>query len=130
MEELSIPPEEAIIYQDKNLYVCLASFSITRGHTVIVWKNKVEDIHLLSRKDYEYLMDMVEITRNMLLEKLKIEKVYLMYLDEIKQVHWHLIPRYEELGFNILLHSPTETKDFFLAQDLKIDFVNKIKNFI
>ena len=130
MEKLPIPPKEAIIYEDEKLYVCLASFPITKGHTVIVWKSDTEDIHSLSRKDYEYLMDTVDITRNVLLEKLKIEKVYLMYMDEAKQVHWHLIPRYEELGVNVLMHSPEETKDFSLAQDLKIGFIEKIKNFI
>ena len=111
MENLPIPPAEAIIYEDERLYICLASFPITKGHTVIVWKIKAEDLHSLSRKDYEYLMDMVDITRNMLLEKFKVEKVYLIYMDEAKQVHWHLIPRYEESGFNVLLHSPIETKE-------------------
>ncbi len=130
MEKLPIPPKDAIIYEDDKLYVCLASFPITVGHTVIVWKHDAEDIHVLSRKDYEYLMDIIDITRNILLEKLKIEKVYLMYMDEIKQVHWHLIPRYEESGTNLLLHSPVETKDFSLATDLKSDFLVRIKDFI
>ncbi len=130
MEKLPIPPQEAIIYEDEKLYVCLASFPITKGHTVIVWKTNAEDIHSLSRKDYEYLMDMVDIVRNMLLEKLKVEKVYLMYMDEVKQVHWHLIPRYEESGVNILLHSPVETKDFSLVADLKSNFTKGIASFV
>jgi diadenosine tetraphosphate (Ap4A) HIT family hydrolase len=130
MEKLPIPPKEAIIYEDEQLYICLASFPITRAHTVIVWKNDVEDIHLLSRKEYTYLMDMVDIARNMLLEKLEVEKVYLMYMDEVKQVHWHLIPRYKESGFNVLQHAPIETHDFSIALDLKIGFCERIKNFI
>jgi len=130
MENLPTPPLEAVIYEDEKLYICLASFPITKGHTVIVWKDKVSDLHLLSREDYEYLMDMVDITRNMLLEKLKIEKVYLMYMDEAKQVHWHLIPRYEESGFNMLQHSPVETKDFSIVQDLKEDFTKRVKDIV
>ncbi len=130
MEKLPIPPKEAIIYEDEKLYICLASFPITKGHTVIVWKDKVEDLHSLSRKDYEYLMDTVDITRNILLEKLKVEKVYLMYMDEVKQVHWHLIPRYEESGTNIFSHSPVEIHDFSLAQILKTDFIEKFNKFI
>lgn len=130
MENLPIPPAEAIIYEDERLYICLASFPITKGHTVIVWKIKAEDIHSLSRKDYEYLMDMVDITRNMLLEKFKVEKVYLIYMDEARQVHWHLIPRYEESGFNVLLHSPIETKEFSSVRDLKNNFTSRIKSFI
>jgi diadenosine tetraphosphate (Ap4A) HIT family hydrolase len=130
MENLPIPPIEAIIYEDERLYVCLASFPLTKGHTVIVWRDKVEDIHSLSRKDYEYLMDMVDITRNMLLEKFKVEKVYLMYMDEVKQVHWHLIPRYEESGINVLLHTPIESHDFSLVPNLKSGFTSRINNFI
>lgn len=130
MEKLPIPPAEAIIYEDEKLYVCLASFPITTGHTVVVWKNNVEDIHALSRKEYEYLMDIVDVTRNMLMEKFSVEKVYLMYMDEVKQVHWHLIPRYEESGVNVLQHSPVENKDFSRVIDLKTDFVNRINDFI
>ncbi len=130
MEKLPIPPAEAIIYEDENLYVCLASFPITTGHTVVVWKNNIEDIHLLSRKEYEYLMDIVDVTRNMLMQQFGVEKVYLMYMDEVKQVHWHLIPRYEESGVNVLQHSPVENKDFSRVIDLKTDFVNRINDFI
>ena len=128
MEKLPIPPKEAIIYEDEKLYVCLASFPITKGHTVVVWKVKMEDLHLLSRKDYEYLMDIVDITRNVLLKHFNIEKVYLMYMDEIKQVHWHLIPRYEELGVNVLLYNPKETKDFPEVSDLRMDFSVRAKS--
>lgn len=129
MEKLPTPPGEAILYEDEKLYICLASFPITKGHTVIVWKRNTEDIHSLSRKDYEYLMDTVDVTRNVLLEKLHVEKVYLLYMDEVKQVHWHLIPRYEESGVNVLLHSPVETKDFPLAATLKSNLEERIKNF-
>ena len=129
MEKLPTPPKEAIIYEDEKLYICLASFPITQGHTIVIWKEKAEDLHLLSRADYEYLMDMVDVTRNLLLDKLSIEKVYLMYMDEVKQVHWHLIPRYEEMGANILLHSPIETKDFSLALNFRDNFILRIKNF-
>lgn len=118
MSKLPTPPQEAIIYEDDKLYICLASYPITKGHTIVVWKNKVEDLHLLKQKDYEYLMDMVDITRNSLLKILGIEKVYLMYIDEAKQVHWHLIPRYDERGFNMLIHEPKENRDFSLAPQL------------
>jgi diadenosine tetraphosphate (Ap4A) HIT family hydrolase len=128
MEKLPTPPQEAILYEDDKLYVCLASFPITRGHTVIVWKNKAEDLHVLSKKEYEYLMDVVDIVRNTLLKKLGVEKVYLMYMDEVRQVHWHLVPRYEEKGMNLLLHSPSEIKDFSPAHTIGNEFAIEIKN--
>lgn len=119
MSKLVEPPKEAIFYEDEKLYVCLASFPITKGHTVVVWKDKVSDLHLLSREDYEYLMDIVDVVRDALLKVLNLEKVYLMYMDEAKQVHWHLVPRYDEQGFNVFKHEPVEIKDFELAEDLR-----------
>ena len=117
--QLPKPKPEAIIYEDKKLYITLANYPITKGHTVIVWKNKVKDLHLLSKKDYEYLMDKVDVIRNALLKTLKTKKVYLIYMDEVNQVHWHLVPRFNEKGFNILTHKPSILKDFSLAQKIK-----------
>lgn len=119
MEHLPVPPPEAIIYEDDKLYVCLASYPLTIGHTVVVWKDQVEDLHLLSIKEYEYLMDIVDQVRNILLGYLNVEKVYLLYMDEAKQVHWHLVPRYDEEGFNILMHEPRLLEDFSLARELR-----------
>ncbi len=119
MEDLPNPPLGAIYYEDSRLYVCLASFPITKGHCVVVWKERKEDLQLLNRDDYEHLMDVVDITRNVLRQYYNLEKVYLVYLDEIKHVHWHLIPRYEEEGFNVLVHTPTKNEDFSDALKLK-----------
>ncbi|HZX01140.1 MAG TPA: HIT family protein [Candidatus Paceibacterota bacterium] len=117
--QLPQPKPEAIIYEDKQLYIALANYPIARGHTVVVWKNKVKDLHLLSKKEYEYLMDKVDITRNALLKTLKLKKVYLVYADEANQVHWHLVPRFNSKGFNILIHKPSRLKDFSLARKIK-----------
>jgi histidine triad (HIT) family protein len=112
------PHKEAIIYDDKKLYACLANHPITNGHTVVVWKKAVSDLHLLSKKDYEYLMDKVDEVRNAMLKTLKLEKVYLIYMDEAKQVHWHLVPRYNELGFDVFKHKPSELTDFSLTKKI------------
>lgn len=117
--QLPTPKPKAIIYEDKKLYITLASYPITKGHTVVVWKAKVTDLHLLSKKDYEYLMNKVDSTRNALLKVLKLKKVYLIYADEVNQVHWHLVPRFNEKGFNILTHKPSTLKDFSLAEKIK-----------
>jgi diadenosine tetraphosphate (Ap4A) HIT family hydrolase len=125
MEELPIPPQEAIIFSDEKLYVCLASYPLTKGHVVIVWKDSTTDLHSLARAEYEYLMDAVDIARNSLLEKYAVEKVYLLYLDEVNHVHWHLVPRYEEKGFNILNHAPKKTDDFGDTKELSQIFLQK-----
>ena len=118
MGNLPNPKKEAMIYEDEKLYVCMASYPIARGHTVVVWKEKKEDLHLLSREDYEYLMDKVDQVRNALLKTLDLEKIYLIYMDEVRQVHWHLVPRYNEKGFNVFRHEPEKTEDFSLAKDI------------
>lgn len=113
------PDEKSIIYQDKHLYVCLAKYAVTEGHIVVVWKKDVADLKLLSDRDYDYLMDTVFATRNALLKTMSLKKVYLVYMDESNHVHWHLIPRYKEQGFEVFQKKPKTLEDFSLAQKIK-----------
>ncbi len=64
-------------------------------------------------------MAVVEKVRSALLQVLQIEKVYLMYLDEAHHVHWHLVPRYDEQGYNMLCHKPGRLRDTALARRLE-----------
>jgi histidine triad (HIT) family protein len=114
------PNNEAIFYEDEYLYACLADYPLTKGHSIVVWKKPITDLHLLNPKEYEHLMEAVDKVRNVLMKTLKVEKVYLMYMDEIKHVHWHLIPRYNKLGFNILKHSPKKLNNYDLTKKLKL----------
>jgi diadenosine tetraphosphate (Ap4A) HIT family hydrolase len=118
MNTLPNPIEGSLIFENKYLYVCLANFPITKGHSVVVWKEDVTDIHLLKRIEYEHLMDVVDQARNAILSTLGVEKVYLIYMDEVKHVHWHLVPRYDEEGFNVLTHNPKPLLDVSLAKDI------------
>lgn len=113
------PDAKGMIFEDAKLYACLASFPLTRGHTVVVWKRPVRDIHLLKRSEYEHLMDQVDRIRNAMLEALKISKVYLLYFDEAQHVHWHLVPRYNIVGFTLLAHKPGRLTDYRLAHKIK-----------
>ena len=119
MLKLPKPRAKSLFYEDKKLYACLADFPVTKGHSVVVWKKSVPDLCLLSRKDYEYLMDVVDEVRNAIMKALKVKKVYLVYMDEVNQVHWHLIPRYNVKGFNMFLHKPNRLKKFDLAAKIK-----------
>ncbi len=113
------PYKNAIIYEDEKLYACLANEPIVDGHTVVVWKDKITDLHLLTKKNYEYLMKRVNEIRNAMLEVLGVKKVYLLYMDEAKQVHWHLVPRYNKMGFENLLQKPGKIKDFSLDDKIR-----------
>lgn len=119
------PSPKSIIYEDQNLYICLAKYSIANGHMVVVWKKDISDLHLMPDRDYDYLMDTVFAARNALLKTLKIKKVYLLYMDEAKHVHWHLIPRYKEKGFNVFQHNPKNLNNFSLAKKLRKNLVFK-----
>ena len=114
-----------MIYEDELLYVCLASYPITKGHVVIVWKKDVSDLRKLAERDYDYLMDTVDAARNAMMKALKISKVYLIYMDEARHVHWHLVPRYNEKGFDVFSHKPKKTSDFSLAEKIKKHLVFK-----
>ena len=116
------PSQESIIFEDEKLYVALALFPLTRGHTVIVWKGDAPDLRVLTDKEYDYLMAIVDVARDSLLTVLQVEKVYLFYMDEVKQVHWHLVPRYNEKGFNVFAHEPQQNDDFSLAISLRDAF--------
>lgn len=117
------PLPKAIIYDDEKVYVCLASYPITRGHVIVVWKDDVPDLKRLAERDYDYLMDTVNAVRNAMLRALKIKKVYLIYMDEARHVHWHLIPRYNEKGYDIFLHKPMKETDFFLTTKIRSHLV-------
>lgn len=118
-EDLPEPFEEAVIYEDDKLYSCLANFPRAKGHCVVVWKEDISDIHLLSREQYEYLMDKVDDLRTAMINALDVEKVYMVYMDEVEHVHWHLIPRYNEKGYNLLEHEPSELEDFSPAENIR-----------
>lgn len=125
-EHFPKPKLGAVFYQDQFLYAALANHPIAKGHVVVVWKKKVRDLHLLSKKDYEYLMDIIDSVRNAMLQVLKVEKVYLIYMDEVRHVHWHLVPRYNRAGFNLLREDSKELKDFSLAEKFR-NHLKKIK---
>lgn len=113
------PKTGAVFYENDKLYATLASYPITKGHVVVAWKEDVQDLHLLDKEEYEHLMDVVDEVRNALIKTLGVEKVYLVYMDEAKHVHWHLVPRYNEEGFNVLTEEPGELEDVTLADEIK-----------
>ena len=86
---------------------------------MVVWKKRIGDLHSMSDRDYDYLMDTVNAVRNALMKALKIRKVYLIYMDEVKHVHWHLVPRYNEKGYDVFLHKPATIGNFSLVKKIK-----------
>ena len=112
------PPPGSVIYETELVYAALASYPITKGHTVVVWKKPVTDLGKLDEKDFAYLMFAVDQVRNALLKVCGVKKVYLMYMDEVKHVHWHLIPRYNTMGVSVLKIKPRKILKFPLVKRL------------
>lgn len=113
------PPPLSVFYETELVYVALASYPISKGHTVVVWKKKVADLGQMSPEDYTYLMLTVDKIRTVLMHVFKVKKVYLMYMDEVKHVHWHLIPRYSIFGLTILKAQQKQLKSFSLVPQLQ-----------
>ena len=122
-DNLPKPIKGTVFYEDKYTYACLASYPIVHGHCVVVWKDDISDLHLLSKVNYKNLMETVEKVRNALLKTMNTDKVYLLYMDEIQHVHWHLIPRTNsETGFTLLEHKPNKLINISFAKKLKKAF--------
>ncbi len=120
---ISKPVQKSIIYKDQKLYVCLVKRPVAKGHTIVVFRKEFSDLSLLPDRDYDYLMDTVFAVRNALMKTLKVKKVYLVYMDETKHVHWHLIPRYKVKGFEAFEGKQDVIKDFSLAKKIKNNLV-------
>ena len=117
------PFKNAIIFKDDRLYDCLANSPIVPGHVVVVWNKEVEDLNLLKRKNYSYLMSVVNDVRRAMIKTLKVKKVYLLYMDEANHVHWHLVPRYNKFGLDNLSVKPGKIKDFKLDDKIRENLI-------
>ena len=80
----------------------------------------IKNIKLLPSRDYDYLMDNVFSAREALLKTLKIKKVYLIYMDETKHLHWHLVLRYKNKVFHEKIQ---KLKSFSLAKKIKNNLI-------
>ncbi len=115
MGELPKPKRGSIFYKDDKVYACLAFEPIVEGHTIVAWKKEqVEDASRLSPEDYQYLMSKVNMVRRALMQHYDAPKVYLAYLDETGDVHWHLFPRKKDdcvKGFILMCQKAGKLKD-------------------
>ncbi|MBA7604550.1 hypothetical protein ES703_11675 [subsurface metagenome] len=123
MGEWPEPQEGSVFYEDEKLYACLAFNPIVKGHTIVAWREDVEDLNDLSLEDVLYLTSAIYRIRQALLEVYNIDKVYVCYLDEARHVHFHLFPREKdgEMGFKLLLqpHGELTDKDLSVVPNLR-----------
>nr|ADI22123.1 hypothetical protein [uncultured Planctomycetales bacterium HF0200_11L05] len=96
-----------------------------KGTAWLFGKNKLVTFIRSQEKIICNLMTVVEDTRDAMRSVLGVEKVYLIYMDEAKHVHWHLVPRRKLMGFALLNQKPKLLEDFSLAKILKEEMKKK-----
>jgi diadenosine tetraphosphate (Ap4A) HIT family hydrolase len=123
MGKLPEPMAGTVFYEDDKVYACLAFEPIVEGHTIVHWKQKhSEDLSYLSSEDYLHLMTIVYEVRNALMQYYEAPKVYLAYLDETCDVHWHLFPRKKDApmkGFEMMTQKGSPIKDLSAVEHLR-----------
>ncbi len=116
MAELPKPLEGSIFYENEKAYACLAFHPVVDGHTIVAWKENIEDLNDLNPVDFDYLMRIVYLVRNALMRVYNAPKVYVAYLDEGGHVHFNLFPRKEgdEKGYGLMNkpHGELANKNF------------------
>jgi len=123
MGKLPPPKEGSVFYEDDKVYACLAFEPIVEGHTIVAWKKQhMGDLSYLSAEDYQYLMSKVNMVRSALAQFYGAPKVYLAYLDETGDVHWHLFPRKRDdcvKGFLLMVQKAGKLEDLSAALPLQ-----------
>ena len=98
------PPAKDLVYEDRDTFACVASAPFAKGHVIVAWKKDVADLHELHCKEFDRLMAVVDAIRDAILLAYGTDKVYLFYMDELRHVHWHLIPRLGKMtGFKLVV---------------------------
>ncbi|MDB5161267.1 MAG: Peptidase of plants and bacteria [Candidatus Saccharibacteria bacterium] len=126
MAYLPLPPKEAIIYEDDDVFVCVADHPITKGHCRVIWKHPATNLSQLGQNEYLHLMRVVDQARNALAATLGAENIYLLFMDETDQAHWDLVPRYNTKGLNIFLHKPQKRYDLEVAKAVRQNWGNSV----
>ncbi len=68
MNILEQTPKQSVIFEDTKVLVALAFKPLTKGHSVVIWKDGGEDINKLKTEDYEYLMK-VSVSKRKLMDR-------------------------------------------------------------
>lgn len=104
--EGSIPSHK--VYEDDHCYAFLDIFPANRGHTLVIPKKHVKDIHEADSETYSYVAAAAKKVADILAGKLGSEGTTIFQMSReagwqtVFHLHMHVIPRWEEDG----LHKP------------------------
>ena len=104
--EGSIPSHK--VYEDDHCYAFLDIFPANRGHTLVIPKKHVKDIHEADSETYSHVAAAAKKVADLLAGKLGSEGTTIFQMSReagwqtVFHLHMHVIPRWEEDG----LHKP------------------------
>lgn len=92
------------IYEDDKVLCYMDINPVANGHLLVVPKKHVKDIFEVDNETFNHMMDIIKNKITPILkEKLKINGLTIIqnngYGQEVKHLHIHLIPRYNNDGF-------------------------------
>lgn len=96
------------VYEDSHCYAFLDIFPANRGHTLVIPKNHVKDIHEADAQTYGHVAATAKIVADLLSTKLKSDGTTIFQMSReagwqtVFHLHMHVIPRWENDG----LHKP------------------------
>lgn len=107
------PPENNVFYEDNFCCAWLVSEAVAEGHTIVALKEEITDINNIPLADYKVLAEIIYFVRDALIKVFKVDNVYILYINDRKRVHFHLIPRAKGgvEGLKLLTQAPHQLSD-------------------
>jgi len=118
--EGSIPSHK--VYEDDHCYAFLDIFPANRGHTLVIPKKHVKDIHEADAETYAHVAAAAKKVADLLAGKLGSEGTTIFQMSReagwqtVFHLHMHVIPRWEDDG----LHKPWDIAPASDAQLLDV----------
>ena len=104
--EGSIPSYK--VYEDENCYAFLDIFPANRGHTLVIPKQHVNDIHEADAQTYSHVAATAKVVADLLHKQLGSDGTTVFQMSReagwqtVFHLHMHVIPRWDKDG----LHKP------------------------
>ena len=94
------------VFEDKNFYAFLDISPLNQGHTLLIPKNHFKNLLEADDKTVALANDVIKKIDMVFKDKLKNEGLTVITNNnlgqEIKHLHWHLIPRYQDENYKLV----------------------------
>ena len=105
------------IYEDEEIIAILDINPLSYGHTLVIPKKRIENF-INTNEDISYIVKKVQEISCLLKEKIKSDGITIItnnyYGQDIKHLHFHLIPRYQGDNFDSSFeHKKTDLEEVY-----------------